>query len=221
MSAFSGRLEEPVAVSSAAIRVRRDIVAASAAQEARNIDRLRGKLQTSADEAELLERAKTLIDKAIEAVSKDGIDRLVSVVSAGLQRVFQRDDLWLVINKKESARGALYEIKCRAGKIEGPFLETFGGGYANVAAFLLRLVISRRFRLAKLMVLDEAFNNVCAEDLPAVSTLLATLCRNYGYTILAVTHQDTLAQAADQIYRAQFGTDDDGPTLTDERSRNG
>jgi len=42
---------------------------------------------------------------------------------------------------------------------------------------------------------------VSADYLPTVSALLKTLTDKHGYTILAVTHQPILADAADAVYQ--------------------
>jgi len=92
-------------------------------------------------------------------------------------------------------------------------METFGGGKVNVIALLLRVVMIKRFKKAKCLVLDESFANLSAEYLPKVSEMLRSLCDDYGYSILMITHQEQLATSAHTIYRA--AQSEAGPTLTE------
>jgi hypothetical protein len=170
-------------------------------------------------EAEKLDlvKAVTLIDQTIGVVSANGIGRIESTVSNGLRLVFGDPSLSLKVIKNEGKRGNSYEIVGRQLKgeewVEGPFLETFGGGVANVASFLLQVLIQKRFKMAKVFILDERFNNVSAQALPKVSKLLRSLAHDGGYTILAVTHQPILAMSADRIYSAVPGPGDMSPML--------
>ena len=69
------------------------------------------------------------------------------------------------------------------------------------------MILIKRFRLAKLLVIDEQFNGVSAHDystvgnyIPQVSGMLDILFKNHGYTILAITQEPKLAETAKAIY---------------------
>jgi ABC-type lipoprotein export system ATPase subunit len=88
-------------------------------------------------------------------------------------------------------------------------MAAFGGGVQNLCAFLLRVIMIKRFKLAKVIVLDESFNNVNgARNQRRLSEMLRTLADDFGFTILAITGQKRLAAAADNIYEVDTG----GPT---------
>ena len=157
-------------------------------------------------------KAIGVIDKAIQIISANGIGKIESVVSDGLKLVFD-DDLQLVIERKEGARGDSYKILVKKGDIIGPPIDTFGGGVVNVISFLLRVIMIQRFKLSKFMALDESFNNLSEEYIPRLSQMLKTLCDDYNYTILSVTHQPVLASAADKVF-----TVEEGPTLRELRT---
>jgi ABC-type lipoprotein export system ATPase subunit len=109
----------------------------------------------------------------------------------------------LVVEKKETARGYSYRLLIRHGDTIGNPMDSFGGGVQNVAAFLLRVILIKRFKLAKLLVVDESFNNVSVDYIDYitnVSSMLKTLAEDHGFTILAITHQPKLAEAANCIY---------------------
>jgi DNA repair ATPase RecN len=172
----------------------------SSAEQA-TIARLRADIsKIETDKAQLL-KAVALIDGAIQVVSANGIGVIEQLVTTGLRLVFDDPSMSFIVVKKEGARGNSYELEVQIGELRGPILETYGGGVANVVAFLLRVILINRFQLAKFLIVDESFNNVSVEFLPMVSELLKQLTQARDYTIFAVTHQPTLAAAADNVYR--------------------
>jgi DNA repair exonuclease SbcCD ATPase subunit len=175
--------------------------------EESSIHRLTERIKDLESEKVLLVKAVGLIDRCIQVISANGIGKIESIVSDGLRRVFDDPTLTLVVEKKSLARGNAYSLLVQkdGGEPYDP-MKSYGGGVVNVIGLLLRLILIKRFKLAKLMILDEQFNNVSAEYLPTVSALLKTLTDKHGYTILAVTHQPILADAANSIYQVLCGT---------------
>ena len=176
------------------IRQRRDICG-------QQIARQEGRLKAIEDEKAELLKAVGLIDRAIQVISANGIGRIESIVTGGLQLVFEDPTLGFSVEKTELTRGNSYKLMPYKGEVRGAAMDTFGGGVVNVIAFLLRMIMIKRFKLGKFLVLDETFNNVSAEYQPMVSSLLKKLSHEHGYTIFAVTHQPILAAAADNVYK--------------------
>lgn len=167
-------------------------------QRAQQIELRLAEIET--DKAELV-KAVALIDKAIAHISANGISKIESIVTGGMQLAFDDPTLGFRVVKSEAERGSKYRLEGVRGEVQGPFLDTFGGGVWNVVGFLLRVIMVKRFKLGKVLVLDEAFNNVAARFQPQVSALLKSLTRDHGFTILAITHQPLLVAQADNIYR--------------------
>jgi DNA repair ATPase RecN len=169
--------------------------------EQQRIEQTKSRIGLIGEEKSDLLKALALIDRAIAVVSANGIEKIESIVTSGMRLAFDDPTLGFKVVKKESARGNTYALEGVRGDVQGPFMETFGGGISNIVAFLLRVIMLKRFKLAKILVVDESFNNVAVKFLPMVSRMLRDLTDNHGYTILAVTHQPILAAAADNIYR--------------------
>ena len=142
-------------------------------------------------------------DKVIEKVAAQGVGRVEQVVTQGLQLVFGQM-ISCVLEKRVLAKGTTYAVKIKVETENGPVIddpmEAFGGGPVNMIAFLMRMLMIHRFKLAKFMVLDEAFNNVSVSYLPEVSALLKSLTDEHGYDILAITHQTPLSAQSDRTY---------------------
>jgi DNA repair exonuclease SbcCD ATPase subunit len=169
--------------------------------EQTQIERLKAKITQLEAEKTQLVKAVALIDRGIQTISANGIGLIESVVTKGLRIVFGDDQIGLVIEKKEGARGSSYRILVKDDENVGDPMKSNGGGVQNTVAFLLRLILAKRFKLAKLLVLDEQFNGVSPDRQPYVSELLHQLTHQFGYTILCVTHQPILARQADAVYR--------------------
>lgn len=159
-------------------------------------------------------KCTAVLDKLTQEVARKGVGRVEQVVTQGLQVVFG-PNVSCILEKKEGARGTTYAIKLKVvtaqGEVIGDPMDSFGGGPVNITAFLFRVLMIHRFKLARLLVLDETFNNVSREYLRAVSSLLKTLVEDHGYQILAVTHQPELAAQATKAYRVSGEIGD--PTL--------
>lgn len=149
-------------------------------------------------------KALAVIDRATQIISQNGIGKVESIVSDGLKLVFDQD-LKLVIERKEGARGDSYRLMVQQGDVIGPPIDTMGGGVVNVISFLLRVIMIQRFKLTKFLALDESFNNVSADHLPKVSEMLRSLCDDHGYAILAITQQPLLACAANRVFSVEKG----------------
>jgi DNA repair exonuclease SbcCD ATPase subunit len=167
--------------------------------ETATIARLTARIKQLEEEKAHLVKAVGTIDRCIQIVSANGIGKIEGIVSDGLKRVFGNDQLGLFIEKKETARGNSYRLLVRKGDTVGNPMDSFGGGVQNVVAFLLRVILIKRFKLAQFIALDEQFSNVSSEYQPKVSEMLKVLSK-MGFTIFAISHQPTITAAADTIY---------------------
>jgi DNA repair exonuclease SbcCD ATPase subunit len=167
--------------------------------ETATITRLTSRIKQLEEEKAHLVKAVGTIDRCVQIVSANGIGKIEGIVSDGLHRVFGNDQLGLFIEKKETARGNTYRLLIRKGETVGNPMDSFGGGVQNVVAFLLRVILIKRFKLAPFIALDEQFSNVSSEYQPKISEMLKVLSK-MGFTIFAISHQPTITSAADTIY---------------------
>lgn len=160
-------------------------------------------------------KCNATLDKLIQVISEQGVGRVETVITEGLQTVFG-PDISCFLERRDMAKGTTYSIKIKVqtekGEVVGDPMESFGGGPVNLISFLFRVLMIHRFNLSKLLLLDEGFNNVSRDRLDAVSTLLKVLAEDHGYSILAITHQSEMSSKADRVYRVGGVIGD--PTLT-------
>jgi ABC-type thiamine transport system ATPase subunit len=179
-----------------------------------NVDELRGRVHAQEDvvaglkatlahhdeEVALLALTNTALDALLQQVNAESLGEIERLVTFGLTTVFP--DLPLRFSLPVSVkRGTQWvEPRLQIGAIDAPILDSFGGGPAQVVAFLLRLIVMRRAGLAPLLLLDETFSMVSAQYVPNLSKLLKELSARFHSTFIVVTHDPALAELADHRY---------------------
>jgi hypothetical protein len=154
-------------------------------------------------EADLLTHVHAALDTLLGLLSKEATGQVEALVSYGLTAVF--DDLRLQFTLPfEVKRGLPWlEPTLTEGQVTAPVLDAFGGGPANLIAFLLRLLVCRRLGLAPVLLLDEPFNFVSEKYIPATAALLRELAERLGFTIILVTHQPAFLSEATRAYQVE------------------
>src|SRR5271168_714109 len=84
--------------------------------ETATVSRLTSRIKQLEDEKAQLIKAVGTLDRCIQIVSANGIGKIESLVTDGLQRVFGKPDLGLVIEKRETARGNTYRLLVQKGE---------------------------------------------------------------------------------------------------------
>ena len=97
----------------------------------------------------------------LQQTSAANLKAIEELVTSGLHAVF--DDLSLTFHFEvgtERNQQALTPVLASHGTVEGPILDSHGGGPAQVVALLLRILTVHRLGLHPLVVLDESLNMV-------------------------------------------------------------
>lgn len=150
----------------------------------------------------LLTYVSAALQRLLNTVSEESLTAVEALVTYGLRVVFADQDLRLRLEVSTKRGAQSVEARLIHREVEGPILETFGGGPASVVSFLLRLMTVRRLRLAPVLLLDESFAMVSENYLPNVGQLLRELAEKTGMVILLVTHQPELLGHAHRAYEA-------------------
>lgn len=167
-----------------------------------------GVLQTQAtDQQELLAmlaETDAVLRALLQTKSEESFAEVERLLLRGLQTVFGPS--WNAVHLTCTAKaGRLHaELTLKHGDVEGPVLDTFGGGPAALVSFLLRVLVLRRTKLAPVILLDETFSQVSADFLPDLSKFLRLLVDRLGMTLLLVTHLPVLADSATKVYEAKL-----------------
>jgi hypothetical protein len=165
-------------------------------------------VSTLVNEVTLLGLTDTALTALLQQTGAANLKSIEELVTSGLQAIF--DDRGLTFHfAVEQARGqqSLTPVLASHGKVEGPLLDSHGGGPAQVVALLLRILTVHRLKLYPLVVLDESLNMVSDQYIANAATFLKGLCDRLGMTLLLITHKPAFAEEATRAYAIQSAPD--------------
>lgn len=196
-------LETGVAELRGRVHAQEDVVAA-----------LQQTVREHVEEVEVLTLTSAALEALLQQVNIESLWEIEQLVTIGLRAVF--DDLPLTFTLPVTTkRGVSWvEPRLRLGAIEAAILDSFGGGPASVAAFLLRVIVTKRAGLAPVLLLDETFSMVSSQYVQNLSRLLKELAAKFHTTFIVITHDPALAELADHRYDI---TDTDHGAVFEER----
>lgn len=184
------------------------------AQFQRKVDELYGRWRAADERAQAEEAAIPALEQTVNIltlseaalstllgrVSEESLRSIESTVTYGLRVVFDDHPLTFRFRAGQARGGQVLEPVLAFEGVEQPILDAFGGGPAQLVAFLLRLLVCRRLGLYPLILLDETFAMVSRQYVPNVAKLLAELAEQMGFTFVLVTHQPSFVEHATRAY---------------------
>lgn len=169
-------------------------------------DELAVEVTTLDGEVGLLTLVEGTLNVLLQQTSAANLKAIEELVTSGLQAIF--DDLSLSFHfQVDTVRGqqSLTPVLASNGKVEGPILDSHGGGPAQVVALLLRVLTVHRLGLFPLVALDESLSMVSERYVANCARFLKGLCERLGMTILLVTHQPAFVVEATRAYEIAGG----------------
>jgi DNA repair exonuclease SbcCD ATPase subunit len=163
------------------------------------------RVQETGNEAEILNVVLELLH-AMEGDFQRNFQRsLAGLVSEGLSQVFD-EELEVRIEKSTRAdMSAIHFVLIKGGE-EEDLMNGQGGGYINVIAFLLRvlLILAARPLLRRLLVLDEPFAQLSEEFHPTAAEMVQALVDRLDFQVIMVTHSREYAEVADVAIKVEM-----------------
>ncbi|MBD3262263.1 MAG: hypothetical protein GF334_11475 [Candidatus Altiarchaeales archaeon] len=144
---------------------------------------------------------RTLIDKEIQ----QAVGTLKRLQTKGLGVVF--DDQDVAVEADVSVKRGKVSVDlatCEDGS-SGDVLEDYGGSIATLQSILLRLMVIRRRGLRSCLFLDESISAVNANYARNMSKFFKTLCSKLDLDMMVITHNESLTEHADKVYRVKKG----------------
>lgn len=171
------------------------------------LDRLRGQLahaqQQYREEKEhlaeakvrlqVVQQAQVFLQQAAQGVQTTAQKQVAQIVSRCLRAVFPEPyQLKIHFERRRGKTEAEFLYVDQQGNHVDPALTS--GGVLDVASLALRLVslMLTLPPLRRLLVLDEPFGHVSAENLPRMGRLLESLSQELGMQFVIVTHSPQL-----------------------------
>lgn len=157
-------------------------------------------------EAELLAGVVELF-AAVQTLWREDFQRGVgTLVGRGLSGVFG-EPLELVVELGQHGNLPSARFRLRDDTdLETEIVDARGGGLVNVVALLLQVyvLLSARPPMRRLLLMDEALNNVHDTLYPALAGLLWRLAAEGGFQFVIVSQREALAEALEGLGAAAY-----------------
>lgn len=178
------------------------------------VDALTAEVADLEADVTLLTVTQATIDTLLQTMTAESVGKVERLVTYGLQTVFPDQQLSFRFDITTKYQQPWLEPRLVDGGIDQPILDAFGGGPASLVAFILRVVVVSRMKLAPVILLDEPFAMVSTDGgyVDRVGSLLKHLCQSLGLTIVMVSQQPKFLDHADQAYSVEGSPH--GPTGT-------
>lgn len=156
-------------------------------------------------EAEILDAVLDLLQGMEGAFQRNFQRSLATIVSEGLSHVFGEE---LEVRIESSTKADMSAIRFRLvkGGQEEDIMEGQGGGYVNIIAFLLRvlLILAARPFLRRLLVLDEPFAMVSPEFRRSLAEMVSALINRLEFQVIMVTQEWEYVDVADAAVKLEM-----------------
>ena len=139
-------------------------------------------------------------NKLVDSKRKEIMDKVVGLVTYGLQSVFQNPTMKLVVRERLQRNQKFYTLAISIDGVETDDWNSASGGVVDVLSFMLRVVLLSVSSNRKFVVLDEPFKGLSKGYRENLGTFLNLLADKLGIQFLIVSHQDEINSAADALY---------------------
>lgn len=160
------------------------------------------KAKAAADkELVVQEKAQAILLKLEEVWRKDFERGIEQVVTEGIELVFGRGDEFLINTQVRAGASAItFEIENASSHAE--IQDSQGGSLVQVVSFLLRLILVKASipPMRQVIILDEPFEGVHAENVPLVATLVRKMVDDSNIQVIIVTQNEKYMEYADRAY---------------------
>lgn len=174
-------------------------------QVAAALEEALARVEETGKESEILDAVLGLLQGMEGAFQRNFQNSLATIVSEGLCQVFGGElEVRIEAGRKADMSSIRFQL-IKDGQ-EEDIMEGQGGGYINIIAFLLRvlLILAARPLLRRLLVLDEPFAMVSPEFRHSTAEMAATLVDRLDFQMIMITQEWEYVSAADLAYKASL-----------------
>lgn len=137
-----------------------------------------------------------LIDKKRSEIK----DRVVNLVSYGLQTVFKNPSMHLVVKERLQRNQKFYTIAVSIDGVETESWMDASGGVRDMIVFMFRIVFLAISSNRRFLVLDEPFKGLSKDYRENLGEFIIYLSEQFNVQFLIVSHQTEIDAAADALY---------------------
>ena len=163
------------------------------------LDELKVRLENLSGERKLLSKADIAFEELVKRLNNNSISMVEKLVSKGLTVIFQHPFEFKV--KMTTKRGNLnYDLYLLDDGKETDIMNSYGGGIVCIISILMRIVTIMVLGLKRILILDESLAQLSKDYTSNAAQLLRNLGRDFGFTILMVTHDQGFVEHADKVF---------------------
>lgn len=163
--------------------------------------RLEQHLKAQQQEQLILEQVNTFLASQIQTKVGETKHQLESLVNQGLEYIFGTG-IRLQIDSAFKNNKTQFSLNIIKEGLNDGRADSFGGGVLAVIAVLLRVSAIIITKTERFIFFDESTNFVSAQYQPLLGNFLKQICSQLGFTIVLISHQETINKSADQAYIA-------------------
>lgn len=141
-----------------------------------------------------------VVKRLFDDLSDAGFRFLEDMVNQALAAVFvdEKYTFTIVVGSHGNDRKAEF-------KLNDIPLDECGGGVRMLVSFIFRVYYIMRCDLRKVIFMDELISSLAKDYLESFMGFLKTLCDQYGFSFLWISHSQALPEYADQYFEMRKG----------------
>lgn len=172
-------------------------------QVLKNLDNKRKELVTLEKRQIAIEKTQVLLQTTAQETQQTFKVHLEDIVQTALDTCFPGQYTFCVefLLKRSSTVCDIY-LEDKNGFRTNP-MGAAGGGVVDIISLALRLAIWTLTKPDNVLVLDEPFKWLSAGLRPLAGEMISTLSSKLGIQIIMVTHDDSLVEIADRVFRVK------------------
>lgn len=160
---------------------------------------LQGVIDSLKEEKDVLTKSEKVLKFLIDKLVRQDLTNMDNLITYGLRTVFPYKDIKFKSEIEERGKKILINLQTIDS---GNVLDSDSKSSVHVIeSFLLRLLCIMKLKRAKLLLMDETFAAVHADNIEPLSGLINELAKKLGMDILLVTHDGELSQYVTHSYR--------------------
>ena len=170
--------------------------------------------QLNKDKSELNEMLA--ISRKAAGIVQDKLgSRLATIVTKALKIVLQKDLEFVIefVERRGVSEADLY-VRDSEGH-EYDILDSRGGGLADVVSLALQLAFILISDTSRYLIVDELARHLSVDMQERFAAVLKNLCKEFNFTVIAVTHAPAFVEVADRIFEVTLN--DEGRSEINEK----
>lgn len=168
---------------------------------AKEVAKLKQDIAHTTQEVAILEQVNKFLASQIQQKVGETKHQLESLVNQGLEYVFGTG-IRIVIESSFKNNKTQFTLNIKKDGVNEGRMDSFGGGVLAVIAVLLRVSAIIITKTERFIFFDESTNFVSAQYQPALGNFLKQICSQLDFTIVLISHQETINKSADHTYLA-------------------